>query len=201
MTTKQEIKDEHRQSDGDPHMKGQIRARMRRMSRLRMIAEVASADAIVVNPTHVAVAIKYDPAKGAPRVVAKGADSLATKIREEAEKHRVPMVEDIPLARTLFRVCELADEIPHELYEAGPRRLTAAALHREHVRPAADRERHPPRPTAWFRGQGDRELRPLRGRRIARRRPGHLPDPLRDPVHRDHERRRPGGRGRRPLHP
>src|SRR5204862_4711967 len=85
--TKQEVKDEARQSDGDPHVKGQIRARQRKMSRLRMMAEVASADAVVVNPTHVAVAIKYDPTKGAPRVVAKDADSVATKIREEAKKH------------------------------------------------------------------------------------------------------------------
>jgi flagellar biosynthetic protein FlhB len=123
MMTKQEVKEEARQSDGDPHVKGQIRARQRKMSRLRMMAEVASADAVVVNPTHVAVAIKYDPTRGAPRVVAKGADVVATKIREEAEKHRVPMVEDIPLARTLFRVCELGDEIPAELYEAVARLL------------------------------------------------------------------------------
>jgi flagellar biosynthetic protein FlhB len=121
--TKQEVKDEHRQSDGNPEIKGQIRARQRKMSRMRMMAEVARADAIVVNPTHVAVAIKYDPAKGAPRVVAKGADTVAARIRAEAEKHRVPMVEDIPLARTLYRVCEIGDEIPANLYEAVARLL------------------------------------------------------------------------------
>ena len=121
--TKQEVKEEARQSDGDPHVKGQIRARQRKMSRLRMMAEVATADAVVVNPTHVAVAIKYDPARGAPRVVAKGADAVATKIREEAEKHSIPMVEDIPLARTLYKVCELGDEIPANLYEAVARLL------------------------------------------------------------------------------
>ena len=123
MMSKQEIKDESRQSEGDPHVKGQIRAMQRKMSRLRMMAEIASADAIVVNPTHVAVAIKYDPAKGAPRVVAKGADELATRIRKEADKHRIPMVEDIPLARTLYRVCDVGDEIPGDLYEAVARLL------------------------------------------------------------------------------
>lgn len=123
MMSKQEIKDESRQSEGDPHVKGQIRARQRKMSRLRMMAEVATADAVVVNPTHVAVAIKYDPAKGAPRVVAKGADELATRIRAEADKHRVPMVEDIPLARTLYRVCDIGSEIPADMYEAVARLL------------------------------------------------------------------------------
>ena len=82
------------------------------MSRMRMMAEIANADAIVVNPTHVSVAIKYDAAKGAPRVVAKGADVIAARIREEASKHGVPMVEDVPLARTLYRLCEIGDEIP-----------------------------------------------------------------------------------------
>lgn len=123
MMSKQDLKEESRQSEGDPMVKGQIRARQRKMSRLRMMAEVASADAVVVNPTHVAVAIKYDPAKGAPRVVAKGADELAARIRREADTHRVPMVEDVPLARTLFRVCEVGDEIPAALYEAVARLL------------------------------------------------------------------------------
>ena len=123
MMSKQEIKDEARQSEGDPMVKGQIRAAQRRMSRLRMMAEIANADAIVVNPTHVSVAIKYDAVKGAPRVVAKGADVIAARIREEAAKHGVPMVEDVPLARTLFRLCEIGDEIPAQLYEAVARLL------------------------------------------------------------------------------
>ena len=146
--TKQEVKDEARQSEGDPHVKGQIRARQRKMSRLRMMAEVASADAVVVNPTHVAVAIKYDPTRGAPRVVAKGADSVATKIREEAEKHRVPMVEDIPLARTLFRVCELGDEIPADLYEAVARLLAFIFSLRANgiLRPVGGGAHRPPTP-------------------------------------------------------
>jgi flagellar biosynthetic protein FlhB len=123
MMSKQDLKDEARQSDGDPHVKAQIKAAMRRMSRLRMMAEVATADAVIVNPTHVAVAIKYDAAKGAPRIVAKGADTSATRIREEAAKHAVPMVEDIPLARTLYRMCDIGDEIPGQLYEAVARLL------------------------------------------------------------------------------
>jgi flagellar biosynthetic protein FlhB len=115
--TKQEVKDEHKQSEGDPRQKGAIRARALSMSRNRMMAEVAKADVILVNPTHVAVALRYDPAKGAPRVVAKGADHLAAKIRELAEEHRVPMVQDIALARTLYATCELGQEIPAELFQ------------------------------------------------------------------------------------
>jgi len=123
MMSKQEIKDESRQSEGDPAVKGQIRAAQRRMSRMRMMAEIARADAIVVNPTHVSVAIKYDAAKGAPRVVAKGADVIAARIRTEAAKHGVPLVEDVPLARTLYNFCEVGDEIPGMLYEAVARLL------------------------------------------------------------------------------
>jgi flagellar biosynthetic protein FlhB len=123
MMSKQEIKDESRQSEGDPKMKGEIRARQRKMSRLRMMAAIATADAIVVNPTHVSVAIKYDPKRGAPRVVAKGADEMAARIREEAAKHNIPMVEDVPLARTMYRLCEIGDEIPAQLYEAVARLL------------------------------------------------------------------------------
>ena len=88
-----------------------------------MMAAIATADAIVVNPTHVSVAIKYDPTRGAPRVVAKGADEVAARIREEAAKHRVPMVEDVPLARTMYRLCEIGDEIQAQLYEAVARLL------------------------------------------------------------------------------
>src|SRR3954447_4115591 len=109
MMSKQEIKDESRQSEGDPAVKGQIRAAQRRMSRMRMMAEISRADAVVVNPTHVSVAIKYDAAKGAPRVVAKGADVLAARIRTEAAKYGIPLVEDVPLARTLYNFCEVGD--------------------------------------------------------------------------------------------
>jgi flagellar biosynthetic protein FlhB len=122
--TKQEVKDEHRQSEGDPAVKGTIRRRMLTLSRQRMIAAVASADAVVVNPTHYAVALRYDRAgAGAPRVVAKGVDAIAARIREEADRHRVPLVADPPLARTLYATCELDDEVPPQLYEAVARLL------------------------------------------------------------------------------
>jgi flagellar biosynthetic protein FlhB len=134
--SKQEIRDEHKQSEGDPMLKGAIRDRQMRMSRNRMMADVATADAVIVNPTHIAVALKYDPALGAPRVVAKGAGAIATKIREQAENHGVPLVRDVPLARTLHKVCEVGSEVPLEMYEAVARLLAfvyalkAANLHR-----------------------------------------------------------------------
>jgi flagellar biosynthetic protein FlhB len=114
--TPREVKDENKQTQGDPLIKGAIRSRQVAISRNRMLAEVSEADVVLVNPTHYAVALSYDPLKGAPRVVAKGAGSLAHKIRDVAREHRVPVVEDKPLTRTLFRVCELGDEIPAELY-------------------------------------------------------------------------------------
>jgi flagellar biosynthetic protein FlhB len=116
--SKQEIKDEMKSSEGDPHIRGQRRARALAMARNRMMADVPTADVVVVNPTHVAVALRYDPKRGAPRVVAKGGDHLAAKIREIAEKNRVPMVRDGPLARTLYASVEVGHEIPPDLYKA-----------------------------------------------------------------------------------
>ena len=121
--TKKEVKDENKNSDGDPLIKSQRRSRQLAMSRNRMIAAVADADVVLVNPTHVAVALKYEAGKSAPRVVAKGADHIATRIRAEAEKQGVPMVSDIPLARALHSACELNAEIPVELYNAVARVL------------------------------------------------------------------------------
>jgi flagellar biosynthetic protein FlhB len=121
--TKQEVKDEHRQSEGDPMVKGQIRQRQVAISRNRMIAAVGDASVVVVNPVHVAVALKYDPVKGAPRVVAKGKGEVAARIRAEAEKHDVPVVRDIPLARAIHGACDLNQEIPADLYEAVARVL------------------------------------------------------------------------------
>lgn len=138
--TKQEVRDEHKQADGDPQMRGAIRSRQLSMSRNRMMAEVAGADVVLVNPTHVAVALKYDAAGGAPRVVAKGAGEVAARIRAEAEERGVPMVQDIPLARAVYKACDLGAEIPAELYDAVARVLafvyalsrkgTATGLHR-----------------------------------------------------------------------
>jgi flagellar biosynthetic protein FlhB len=121
--TKQEVKQESRENDGDPRMKGHIRSKQLAMSRNRMMAAVSGASVVVVNPTHVSVALRYEAAEGPPRVVAKGADLIAARIREEAAKHGVPIVEDVPLARTLFRACELNDLIPAELYDAVARIL------------------------------------------------------------------------------
>lgn len=114
--TRKEVKDESKKSDGDPLIKSQRRSRQMAMSRNRMISAISDADVVLVNPTHVAVALRYEPGKSAPRVVAKGAGTIAARIREEALDQRVPMVRDIPLARALHAGCELGQEIPAELY-------------------------------------------------------------------------------------
>jgi len=118
-----EIQQEHKNSEGDPHMKAHRKSRALAMSRNRMMAEVATADVLLVNPTHVAVALKYEPSRGAPRVVAKGADEVALKLRERAEEARVPMVQDIPLARALHASCDLGQEVPPQLFTAVARVL------------------------------------------------------------------------------
>lgn len=116
--TKQEIKDEVKQQEGDPHLKGEVRARAMAISRNRMMAEVGMASAVIVNPTHYAVAIRYRPGDVAPVVVAKGRGAVALRIREEAERHRVPIHRDVPLCRALHAACELGDIVPVELYAA-----------------------------------------------------------------------------------
>lgn len=121
--TKREVLDEYKQSEGDPLVKSQIRSRQLAMSRNRMIADVASADVVLVNPTHVAVALKYTPGSGAPKVVAKGAGHVAARIRAKATEKHVPMVEDVPLARALHAACELGQEVPPHLYMAVARVL------------------------------------------------------------------------------
>jgi flagellar biosynthetic protein FlhB len=118
-----EIKQEHKQQEGDPQVKAQIRQKQMAMSRNRMLAAVPKADVVLVNPTHLAIALKYQPGAGAPRVVAKGAGGTALRIRELAREHRVPVVEDKPLARVIYRACELEEEIPAELYMAVARIL------------------------------------------------------------------------------
>jgi flagellar biosynthesis protein FlhB len=116
--TKKEVRDEHKQSEGDPLVKSAIRSRQLAAARSRMMAAVPEADVVLVNPTHVAVALRYEAGRGTPRVVAKGAGAVAAKIREVAEEHRVSMVEDIPLARALHASCEVGQEIPPQLYHA-----------------------------------------------------------------------------------
>jgi flagellar biosynthetic protein FlhB len=140
-----DIRDELKQSEGDPMMKGAIRSRQMSVSRNRMLAEVSTADVVLVNPTHLAVALRYAPGQGAPRVVAKGAGRVAARIRERAHEHRVPVVEDRPLARALFRICEIGEEIPAELYLAVARILAfvfAAGRPGRTSRP--DRPQRPP---------------------------------------------------------
>ncbi len=117
--TKQEIRDEMRSSEGDPKIKQRIRSMQMAMSRSRMMSDVPSANVVITNPTHVAIALRYDPtAGGAPRVVAAGIDGIALRIREKARESGVPIVEAKPLARALWRSCEVGDEIPAQLYEA-----------------------------------------------------------------------------------
>jgi flagellar biosynthetic protein FlhB len=116
--TKQEAKDDHKKTEGDPLVRSQRRSRQLAMSRNRLISAVGDSDVVLVNPTHVAVALRYEPGKSAPRVVAKGAGVVAQKIREKAEEAGVPMVRDIPLARALHAACDIGVEIPEELYTA-----------------------------------------------------------------------------------
>lgn len=116
--TKQEVKDEYKQSEGDPQLKSKIKQKMREVSQRRMMAALPEADVVITNPTHLAVAIKYDKDKGeAPIVIAKGADLLAKKIRETAREHHVEIVENKPLARMLYFNVEIGSEIPKELYQ------------------------------------------------------------------------------------
>ncbi|WP_229067914.1 flagellar biosynthesis protein FlhB [Actinoplanes sp. DH11] len=116
--TKEEVKQEYKNTEGDPHVKGQIRARQMAMAQSRQMADVPTADVVVVNPVHVAVALRYEPEKGAPRVVAMGRGPLAAKIRELANDNRVPMVQDVPLARSLYDSCEVGQEIPADFFGA-----------------------------------------------------------------------------------
>jgi flagellar biosynthesis protein FlhB len=121
--SKYEIQQENKQSEGDPHMKAHRRGVQMSMSRNRMMAEVAEADVLLVNPVHVAVALKYEAVRGAPRVVAKGAGEVAAKLRERAAEARVPLVQDIPLARALHASCEIGQEVPPQLFTAVARVL------------------------------------------------------------------------------
>lgn len=144
--SKDDIKQENKNTEGDPQLKGAIRSRQLAMARNRMMSDVPKADVVMVNPVHVAVALRYDPARGAPRVVAKGAGAVAAKIREKATEHRIPMVQDVALARALYKAVDLGQEIPPEMYVAVARVLafvmslkargSAAGLHRPTPTPA-----------------------------------------------------------------
>ena len=114
----QEVKDEFKQSEGDPHIKGKIRQLRHQRMKKRMMADVPRASVIITNPTHYSIALSYDRGMSAPVCVAKGVDSIAFKIREIARKHDIPIVENVPLARALYATVDIDDEIPVEHYHA-----------------------------------------------------------------------------------
>jgi flagellar biosynthetic protein FlhB len=117
--SKQEIKDEYKQTEGNPEVKAKIRQLQREMAKKRMMAEVPKADVVITNPIHYAVAIRYDKSKDeAPRVIAKGVDNLAIKIKEIAREAGVMIVENPPLARELYKSVEIDEFIPPKLYKA-----------------------------------------------------------------------------------
>jgi flagellar biosynthetic protein FlhB len=116
--TKQEVKEEIKSREGDPMIRARIKRIQRDLASRRMMDDVPKADVIVTNPTHIAVALKYDDNMVAPRVIAKGADLIAEKIKELARQHNVPIVENKPLARTIFKTLKIGQMIPRELYTA-----------------------------------------------------------------------------------
>ncbi len=123
--TRQEIREEMRDTEGSPELRGRVRRMQQEMASRRMMAAVPTADVVITNPTHYAVALRYDEARmRAPMVVAKGADLIAQRIRELAGEHAVPLVEAPPLARALHGTCELGDEIPARLYAVVAQVLT-----------------------------------------------------------------------------
>lgn len=141
--TRQEVREEARRSEGDPNVRAAVRQRQRAMSKNRMIAAVGESDVVLVNPTHYAVALRYQAEQGAPEVLAKGAGSAAAAIRAEAERHHIPLVEDPPLARALHRVCEVGERVPAELWEAVARVLAFVYQARQRGRPVLGIRRMP----------------------------------------------------------
>ncbi len=116
--SKQEIKDEYKQTEGDPQVKGRIRSVQREQAKNRMMADVPQADVVLTNPTHLAVALSYKVGEmDAPTVVAKGANKVAEKIKEIAKEHDIPVIEDKPLAQALFKAVEVGQTIPAEMFE------------------------------------------------------------------------------------
>lgn len=155
--TKHEVKQEGKQTEGDPLLKGAIRSRQLAASRNRMMADVPSADVVLVNPTHVAVALRYDAERGAPRVVARGSGLVAQRIRERATENGVPLVRDVPLARALHRSTVVGQEIPAELY-AAVAQVLAFVISRRSAGVRGGEHRSP-------RQEGDLVAAPVAGRR------------------------------------
>ena len=116
--SKQDLKDEHKNTEGDPIIKSRIKQRQREMAMRRMMQEVPQADVVITNPTHFAIALKYDDEKmDAPIVIAKGADFIAQKIKLIAKEHDIVMVENRPLARALYDDVEIGDRIPDQFFK------------------------------------------------------------------------------------
>jgi flagellar biosynthetic protein FlhB len=119
MMSKQELKEELKQSEGDQQIKGKIKSKQLMMARARMMQDVPKADVVITNPTHYSVALKYEiGSKYAPKVLAKGVDEIAKRIKEIAVNHGVPLHEDVELARALYKFCEVGEEIPTKLFKA-----------------------------------------------------------------------------------
>jgi flagellar biosynthetic protein FlhB len=142
--TRQELIQESKESDGNPQIKGKIRQLQREMARKRMMANVPKADVIVTNPTHFAVALKYADGKGAPRVIAKGTDEVAARIREIGKEHKITLLEAPALARALYKHTEIDDEIPEALYSAVAEVLAYVYQLRAYTKGAS--EHYPDRP-------------------------------------------------------
>lgn len=119
MMSREEIREESRETEGDPLIRSRIRSIQRTMARKRMMSELPKADVVITNPTHLAVALLYEPKKmAAPKVIAKGSGILAERIKEMAKEYRIPLVEDKPLAQALYKAVNLGEEIPSNLYKA-----------------------------------------------------------------------------------
>jgi len=117
--SKQEVKEEYKQQEGDPQLKGKIKQKQREMSRQRMMQSVSDATVVITNPTHLAIALKYEEGTDmeAPKVLAKGADYLALKIKSIAKENEIPIIENKPLARMMYDKVEINNDIPPELYQ------------------------------------------------------------------------------------
>jgi flagellar biosynthetic protein FlhB len=145
--TKQEVKDERRQMEGDPLVKSRIRSKQLDLARRRMMAEVPDATVVVTNPTHVAVALRYEPGQtDVPRVVAKGQELLAQRIREIASAHGVPIVSDPPLARALYRSVAVGAFVPVAMFHAVAEVLAMVWRRRRPDRPTVEKPSGEERP-------------------------------------------------------
>jgi flagellar biosynthetic protein FlhB len=135
--TKQEVKEERKQHEGNPQIKSRIRSVQKEMSRKRMMADVPDATVVVTNPTHIAIALKYEPQEkaDAPKVIAKGKRKIAERIKQIAREHDVPVVENKPLARTLFKTTEVGMEIPPIFYQTVAEILAKIFKSRKKKRP------------------------------------------------------------------